>query len=144
MKNKKAVLLVVAMTVAISLTVLTGCASDQGAWARMGIDTEDISAITLVSGSGVLKPLSGDALSQFVAEFDKLEVEVTEDGYPDNDFEYAVRIYLDGEDGFCEYRLGGQLVFKDGFDKAKRGYCYLSDEQYASIKAQIVALFYAK
>ncbi len=142
MKHKKYIVIAAALIAMLALS-LCGCADMQGAWAQMGIDAEKITSVTLVSGAGVLKPLSGQAMADFIAKVDALDVEATDNGYPNNDFEYAVRVTVDGKDGYCEYRIGAQVVAKDGFSGVKHAYCYLSDEQYEQIKGEIVKLFYA-
>ena len=102
-------------------------------------------SVTLVRSSGVasvLKPLEGQEMTDFIAAFDAIKVDVSDEGFPDNDFEYAIRVTVDGKEGYCEYRIGAQVIAGDGFTGIKHAYCYLSDEQYKALTDKITELFF--
>ena len=147
MKTKKYIVVaIIAVLVVAAAVALTGCASMQGAWAQIGINADKITSVTLVRSSGVasvLKPLEGQEMTDFIAAFDAIEVDVSDEGFPDNDFEYAIRVTVDGKEGYCEYRIGAQVIAADGFAGVKHAYCYLSDEQYEQLTDRIVELFYS-
>ena len=146
MKTKKYIVVAaIAVLVIAAAVALTGCASMQGAWAQIGINADKITSVTLVRSSGVasvLKPLEGQEMSDFIAAFDAIEVDASDDGFPDNDFEYAIRVTVDGKEGYCEYRIGAQVIAADGFTGIKHAYCYLSDEQYKALTDKITQLFF--
>lgn len=145
MKTKKYIVAIIAVLVVATAIALTGCASMQGAWAQIGINADKITSVTLVRSSGVasvLKPLEGQEMTDFIAAFDAIEVDVSDDGFPDNDFEYAIRVTVDGKEGYCEYRIGAQVIAGDGFTGIKHAYCYLSDEQYEQLTDKITQLFF--
>ena len=147
MKIKKFSVIVIAVLIAATAALtLAGCASAQGAWAQIGIDADKITSVTLVRSGGVasvLKPLEGEEMADFIAEFDAIEVEASDEGFPDNDYEYAIRVTVEGREGYCEYRIGAQVVAADGFTGVKHSYCYLSDEQYEQLTDRIAELFYS-
>lgn len=145
MKTKKYIVAIIAVLVVATAIALTGCASMQGAWAQIGINADKITSVTLVRSSGVasvLKPLEGQEMTDFIAAFDAIEVDVSDEGFPDNDFEYAIRVTVDGKEGYCEYRIGAQVIAADGFTGIKHAYCYLSDEQYKELTDKITQLFF--
>ena len=92
--TKKRTVAVVALVVltAAAIFAFSACSSGEGAWAEMGVDKDSITGITLVSGSGTLKRLEGDRLTAFIADFDALTLRKSSEGFPDNGYDYAVRV----------------------------------------------------
>lgn len=142
--TKKRTVAVVALVVltAAAIFAFSACSSGEGAWAEMGVDKDSIAGITLVSGSGTLKRLEGDRLTAFIADFDALTLRKSSEGFPDNGYDYAVRVTSEGEDGYLEYRLGQQLILHDGFGGADAAFYYL-DDGYAAAAETVRAYFYA-
>ena len=119
---KKVLLTVFVIMIAATIAVsAVACSSGTGIWKLCKIDSENISKIELVNSGGAIKVLEGERLTSFMDEMGKLSVYKDDGAYPDNSYDYCLRIYLKGSDGYIRYYLGKEMVNVDMKSGAKEG-----------------------
>ena len=125
---KKAILIIT--VIALSLTVAVGfaaCSSGSGFWKASNIDIDVVSKIEIVNVGGTIKTLEGERLDKFMDELGKLSVKKDDEGYPDASYDYCLRIYIEGKDGYLRYYLGQELTKVNIKSGAKESFYYFND-----------------
>lgn len=141
MKKTTFAIVTALIIVALALSA-TACSSSGGFWKLSKIDVDDVTRIELVNSGGAIKVLEGEKLSRFMDDLGKLEVTRDDDAYPDDSYDYCVRIYLSGSDGYLRYYLGQELVKIDVKSGAKESFYVFSD--YEKARDLVSAYFYAE
>lgn len=140
---KKAILII--MVIALSLTVAVGfaaCSSGSGFWKASNIDIDVVSKIEIVNVGGTIKTLDGERLDKFMDELGKLSVKKDDDGYPDASYDYCLRIYIEGKDGYLRYYLGQELTKVNIKSGAKESFYYFND--YDAARDLVAKYFYER
>ena len=140
---KKAILIIT--VIALSLTVAVGfaaCSSGSGFWKASNIDTDVVSKIEIVNVGGTIKTLEGERLDKFMDELGKLSVKKDDDGYPDASYDYCLRIYIEGKDGYLRYYLGQELTKVNIKSGAKESFYYFND--YDAARDLVAKYFYER
>lgn len=140
---KKAILIIT--VIAISLTVAIGfaaCSSGSGFWKASNIDIDVVSKIEIVNVGGTIKTLEGERLDKFMDELGKLSVKKDDDGYPDASYDYCLRIYIEGKDGYLRYYLGQELTKVNIKSGAKESFYYFND--YDAARDLVAKYFYER
>lgn len=140
---KKAILIIT--VIAISLTVAIGfaaCSSGSGFWKASNIDTDVVSKIEIVNVGGTIKTLEGERLDKFMDELGKLSVKKDDEGYPDASYDYCLRIYIEGKDGYLRYYLGQELTKVNIKSGAKESFYYFND--YDAARDLVAKYFYER
>lgn len=140
---KKVILIITAIALIVtSALCMTACSSSGGLWKASNIDTDSVSKIELVNAAGTIKVLEGDTLAKFMDELGKLPVEKNDDGYPDASYDYCLRIYLSGKEGYIRYYLGQELAKVDIKSGAKESFYVFND--YDAARDLVAKYFYAQ
>lgn len=140
---KKAILIIT--VIALSLTVAVGfaaCSSGSGFWKASNIDTDVVSKIEIVNVGGTIKTLEGERLDKFMDELGKLSVKKDDEGYPDASYDYCLRIYIEGKDGYLRYYLGQELTKVNIKSGAKESFYYFND--YDAARDLVAKYFYER
>lgn len=140
---KKAILIVT--VIALSLTVAVGfaaCSSGSGFWKASNIDIDVVSKIEIVNVGGTIKTLEGERLDKFMDELGKLSVKKDDEGYPDASYDYCLRIYIEGKDGYLRYYLGQELTKVNIKSGAKESFYYFND--YDAARDLVAKYFYER
>ncbi|HIU82167.1 MAG TPA: hypothetical protein IAB11_06720 [Candidatus Ornithoclostridium faecavium] len=140
---KKAILIIT--VIALSLTVAVGfaaCSSGSGFWKASNIDIDVVSKIEIVNVGGTIKTLEGERLDKFMDELGKLSVKKDDDGYPDASYDYCLRIYIEGKDGYLRYYLGQELTKVNIKSGAKESFYYFND--YDAARDLVAKYFYER
>ena len=140
---KKAILII--MVIALSLTVAIGfaaCSSGSGFWKASNIDIDVVSKIEIVNVGGTIKTLEGERLDKFMDELGKLSVKKDDEGYPDASYDYCLRIYIEGKDGYLRYYLGQELTKVNIKSGAKESFYYFND--YDAARDLVAKYFYER
>lgn len=140
---KKTILIIT--VIALSLTVAVGfaaCSSGSGFWKASNIDTDVVSKIEIVNVGGTIKTLEGERLDKFMDELGKLSVKKDDDGYPDATYDYCLRIYIEGKDGYLRYYLGQELTKVNIKSGAKESFYYFND--YDAARDLVAKYFYER
>lgn len=140
---KKAILII--MVTALSLTVAVGfaaCSSGSGFWKASNIDIDVVSKIEIVNVGGTIKTLDGERLDKFMDELGKLSVKKDDEGYPDASYDYCLRIYIEGKDGYLRYYLGQELTKVNIKSGAKESFYYFND--YDAARDLVAKYFYER
>lgn len=140
---KKAILII--MVIALSLTVAVGfaaCSSGSGFWKASNIDIDVVSKIEIVNVGGTIKTLDGERLDKFMDELGKLSVKKDDEGYPDASYDYCLRIYIEGKDGYLRYYLGQELTKVNIKSGAKESFYYFND--YDAARDLVAKYFYER
>lgn len=140
---KKAILIIT--VIALSLTVAVGfaaCSSGSGFWKASNIDIEVVSKIEIVNVGGTIKTLEGERLDKFMDELGKLSVKKDDEGYPDASYDYCLRIYIEGKDGYLRYYLGQELTKVNIKSGAKESFYYFND--YDAARDLVAKYFYER
>lgn len=140
---KKTILIIT--VIAISLTVAVGfaaCSSGSGFWKASNIDTDVVSKIEIVNVGGTIKTLEGERLDKFMDELGKLSVKKDDEGYPDASYDYCLRIYIEGKDGYLRYYLGQELTKVNIKSGAKESFYYFND--YDAARDLVAKYFYER
>lgn len=139
--KRKLFILVAAIAVVFMTATLAACSSGGGLWKICGIDTADVEKIEIVNSGGAIKVLQGDKLAEFMDETAKLSVSKDGDAYPDNRYDYCLRIYLAGRSGYVRYYLGQEMVNEGMKGGAKEGFYVFAD--YEQARALTAKYFYS-
>lgn len=140
---KKAILVIT--VIALSLTVAVGfaaCSSGSGFWKASNIDIDVVSKIEIVNVGGTIKTLEGERLDKFMDELGKLSVKKDDEGYPDASYDYCLRIYIEGKDGYLRYYLGQELTKVNIKSGAKESFYYFND--YDAARDLVAKYFYER
>ena len=140
---KKTILIIT--VIAISLTVAVGfaaCSSGSGFWKASNIDIDVVSKIEIVNVGGTIKTLEGERLDKFMDELGKLSVKKDDEGYPDASYDYCLRIYIEGKDGYLRYYLGQELTKVNIKSGAKESFYYFND--YDAARDLVAKYFYER
>lgn len=140
---KKAILIIT--VIALSLTVAVGfaaCSSGSGFWKASNIDIDVVSKIEIVNVGGTIKTLEGERLDKFMDELGKLSVKKDDEGYPDASYDYCLRIYIEGKDGYLRYYLGQELTKVNIKSGAKDSFYYFND--YDAARDLVAKYFYER
>lgn len=140
---KKTILIIT--VIALSLTVAVGfaaCSSGSGFWKASNIDIDVVSKIEIVNVGGTIKTLEGERLDKFMDELGKLSVKKDDDGYPDASYDYCLRIYIEGKDGYLRYYLGQELTKVNIKSGAKESFYYFND--YDAARDLVAKYFYER
>lgn len=140
---KKTILIIT--VIAISLTVAIGfaaCSSGSGFWKASNIDIDVVSKIEIVNVGGTIKTLEGERLDKFMDELGKLSVKKDDEGYPDASYDYCLRIYIEGKDGYLRYYLGQELTKVNIKSGAKESFYYFND--YDAARDLVAKYFYER
>ncbi len=140
---KKAILIIT--VIALSLTVAVGfaaCSSGSGFWKASNIDIDVVSKIEIVNVGGTIKTLEGERLDKFMDELGKLSVKKDDEGYPDASYDYCLRIYIEGKDGYLRYYLGQELAKVNIKSGAKESFYYFND--YDAARDLVAKYFYER
>ena len=140
---KKTILIIT--VIALSLTVAVGfaaCSSGSGFWKASNIDIDVVSKIEIVNVGGTIKTLDGERLDKFMDELGKLSVKKDDDGYPDASYDYCLRIYIEGKDGYLRYYLGQELTKVNIKSGAKESFYYFND--YDAARDLVAKYFYER
>lgn len=140
---KKAILIIT--VIALSLTVAVGfaaCSSGSGFWKASNIDIDVVSKIEIVNVGGTIKTLEGERLDKFMDELGKLSVKKDDEGYPDASYDYCLRIYIEGKDGYLRYYLGQELTKVNIKSGAKESFYYFND--YDAARDLVAECFYER
>lgn len=140
---KKAILIIT--VIALSLTVAVGfaaCSSGSGFWKASNIDIDVVSKIEIVNVGGTIKNLEGERLDKFMDELGKLSVKKDDEGYPDASYDYCLRIYIEGKDGYLRYYLGQELTKVNIKSGAKESFYYFND--YDAARDLVAKYFYER
>lgn len=140
---KKAILIIT--VIALSLTVAVGfaaCSSGSGFWKASNIDIDVVSKIEIVNVGGTIKTLEGERLDKFMDELGKLSVKKDDEGYPDASYDYCLRIYIEGKDGYLRYYLGQELTKVNIKSGAKESFYYFND--YDAARDLVAKYFYER
>ena len=100
----------------------------------------DFSGILNVGGT--IKTLEGERLDKFMDELGKLSVKKDDDGYPDASYDYCLRIYIEGKDGYLRYYLGQELTKVNIKSGAKESFYYFND--YDAARDLVAKYFYER
>ncbi len=141
MKKTTFIIIAAMLTIVIALSA-TACSSSSGFWKLSKIDVDDVTRIELVNSGGAIKVLEGERMQNFMDDLGKLAVTRNDDEYPDDSYDYCVRIYLSGTDGYLRYYLGQELVKIDIKSGAKESF-YIFDD-YDKARDLVSAYFYAE
>ena len=140
---KKTILIIT--VIALSLTVAVGfaaCSSGSGFWKASNIDIDVVSKIEIVNVGGTIKTLEGERLDKFMDELGKLAVKKDDEGYPDASYDYCLRIYIEGKDGYLRYYLGQELTKVNIKSGAKESFYYFND--YDAARDLVAKYFYER
>lgn len=140
---KKTILIIT--VIALSLTVAVGfaaCSSGSGFFKESNIDTDVVSKIEIINVGGTIKTLEGERLSTFMDELGKLSVRKDDNGYPDASYDYCLRIYIEGKDGYLRYYLGQELTKVGIKSGAKESFYYFND--YDAARDLVAKYFYER
>lgn len=140
---KKAILIIT--VIALSLTVAVGfaaCSSGSGFWKASNIDIDVVSKIEIVNVGGTIKTLEDERLDKFMDELGKLSVKKDDEGYPDASYDYCLRIYIEGKDGYLRYYLGQELTKVNIKSGAKESFYYFND--YDAARDLVAEYFYER
>lgn len=140
---KKAILIIT--VIVLSLTVAVGfaaCSSGSGFWKASNIDIDVVSKIEIVNVGGTIKTLEGERLDKFMDELGKLSVKKDDEGYPDASYDYCLRIYIEGKDGYLRYYLGQELTKVNIKSGAKESFYYFND--YDAARDLVAKYFYER
>lgn len=140
---KKAILIIT--VIALSLTVAVGfaaCSSGSGFWKASNIDIDVVSKIEIVNVGGTIKTLEGERLDKFMDELGKLSVKKDDEGYPDASYDYCLRVYIEGKDGYLRYYLGQELTKVNIKSGAKESFYYFND--YDAARDLVAKYFYER
>ena len=140
---KKAILIIT--VIALSLTVAIGfaaCSSGSGFWKASNIDIDVVSKIEIVNVGGTIKTLEGERLDKFMDELGKFSVKKDDEGYPDASYDYCLRIYIEGKDGYLRYYLGQELTKVNIKSGAKESFYYFND--YDAARDLVAKYFYER
>lgn len=141
MKKKLIILCIVIITLT-SIFAMTGCASEGDFFGIAGIKTKDVSKIEIVNAGGTVKVIEGDVLNKFMADLSTFNAKKDDNGYPDNSYDYKLRIYLDGEDGYIQYLFGQELTKVNIKCSAKESFYYF--DEYEKARDLVAQYFYAQ
>lgn len=140
---KKVLLTVFVIMIAATIAVsAVACSSGTGIWKLCKVDSENISKIELVNSGGAIKVLEGERLTSFMDEMGKLSVYKDDGASPDNSYDYCLRIYLKGSDGYIIYNLGKEMVNVDMKSGAKEG--FYAFKNYDEARDLVAKYFYAQ
>ena len=140
---KKAVFTIAAAALLIIFAAgIAACSSGSGFFKASNIDTDVVSKIEIINVGGTIKTLEGERLEKFMDELGGLSVKKDDDGYPDNSYDYCLRIYIDGKDGYLRYYLGQELVKVDIKSGAKESFYYFDD--YDAARDVVAKYFYER
>lgn len=140
---KKTILLVIAIAlISCAAAGLVACSSGSGFWKLSNIDTDGVAKIEIVNSGGTIKTLEGERLQTFMDELGKLPVVKDDNGYPDKNFDYRLRIYLDYKEGYVNYYLGQELTVVNMKSGAKESFYYFED--YDAARNLVASYFYAE
>lgn len=140
MKRKRFIVVATIIVVCLA-TTLAACSSSDGLWKICGIDTADVEKIEIVNSGGAIKVLQGGLLAEFMDETAKLAVAKDDDAWPDNRYDYCLRIYLSGKSGYVRYYLGQEMVNEGIKGGAKEGFYVFAD--YEQARALTAKYFYS-
>ena len=84
----------------------------------------------------------GERLTSFMDEMGKLSVYKDDGASPDNSYDYCLRIYLKGSDGYISYNLGKEMVNVDMKSGAKEG--FYAFKNYDEARDLVAKYFYAQ
>lgn len=140
---KKTISVVIAIAlIACAAAGLVACSSGSGFWKLSNIDTDGVAKIEIVNSGGTIKTLEGERLQKFMDELGKLSVVKDDNGYPDKNFDYRLRIYLDYKEGYVNYYLGQELTVVNMKSGAKESFYYFED--YDAARNLVASYFYAE
>lgn len=140
---KKTVFIITAVVLATALLLgATACSSGSGFWKLSNVSVDNVEKIELVNSGGTIKVLEGERLATFMDDFGQLAVSRNKDGYPDNSYDYCIRIYLQYKEGYVRYYLGQELTVIDMKSGAKEGF-YEFEDYDAALKL-VADYFYAQ
>ena len=75
-------------------------------------------------------------------ELGKLSVKKDDEGYPDASYDYCLRIYIEGKDGYLRYYLGQELTKVNIKSGAKESFYYSND--YDAARDLVAEYFYER
>lgn len=140
---KKRILILVAAICIISVALCaTACSSGSGFWKISNIDPETVEKIELVNSGGTIKTLEGETLASFMDELGQLSVTKDDNAYPDDSYDYRLRIYIEYKDGYLSYDLGKELKKVNIKSGAKESFYIFSD--YDAARDLVAKYFYAQ
>lgn len=140
---KKFILTVTALALLVILAAgFIACSSGSGFFKASNIDIDVVSKIEIINAGGTIKTLEGERLEKFMDELGGLSVKKDDDGYPDNSYDYCLRIYIDGKDGYLRYYLGQELVKVNIKSGAKESFYYFDD--YDAARDVVAKYFYER
>lgn len=140
--KKRILIFVTVMVILTAALSFTACSSSGGFWKLSKIDTGDITRIELMNSGGTIKVLEGERLTGFMDELGQLPVTKDDNAYPDDSYDYCLRIYLSGSDGYLRYNLGQELSKVDVKSGAKEGFYIFED--YEKARDLVAKYFYEK
>lgn len=139
--KRKFVIIAVALAIVCLTASLAACSSGGGLWKICGIDTADVEKIEIVNSGGAIKVLQGNKLAEFMDETAKIAVSKDSDAFPDNRYDYCLRIYLEGKSGYVRYYLGQEMVNEGIKGGAKEGFYVFAD--YEQARSLVAKYFYS-
>lgn len=140
--KKKTLISAVAVCLVALLVSVTACSSGTGFWKVSNIGPDVVEKIELVNVGGTIKTLEGETLQNFMDELGQLAVHKDDSAYPDNSYDYKLRIYISYKDGYISYDLGKELKKVDIKSGAKEGFYVF--ENYDAARDLVAKYFYAK
>ena len=140
--KKKVLISAVAVCLVALLVSVTACSSGTGFWKVSNIGPDVVEKIELVNVGGTIKTLEGETLQNFMDELGQLSVHKDDSAYPDNSYDYKLRIYISYKDGYISYDLGKELKKVDIKSGAKEGFYVF--ENYDAARDLVAKYFYAK
>lgn len=141
MKKRILIIITVAVILVAALS-LTACSSGGGLWKLSNIDTSDVTRIELMNSGGTIKVLEGERLTKFMDELGQLPATKNDDAYPEDSYDYRLRIYISGSEGYLEYELGQELTKVNIKSGAKESF-YIFDD-YEKARELVAKYFYEK
>ena len=140
--KKKILIFFVAICSVLLLVGATACSSGSGFWKISNIGPDVVEKIELVNSGGTIKTLEGDTLRNFMDELGQLAVYKDDGAYPDDTYDYRLRIYISYKDGYISYDLGKELRKVDIKSGAKEGFYVFED--YDAARDLVAKYFNAK
>ena len=140
--KKKIFVITAAVLAACILFGFAACSSGSGFWKASGIDTDLVEKVEIVNRGGAIKVVEGERLDSFMDELGKLSVSKDKNAYPDNDYDYYLKIYIKYVDGYVRYYLGQELTKVNMKSGIKEGFYIFAD--YDAAMQLVADYFYAE
>lgn len=125
---KRTVLTAVAVVALICIAFsMVACSGEGDLWGISGIKTKDVVKIEIVNSGGAIKTLEGDRLTSFMNDIAALKARKDDNGYPDKNYDYKLRIYFEGKEGYAEYLFGQEMKKVNTKYGVKESFYYFED-----------------